>query len=102
MDLVLIPLIIRLLGLVTIEIDLAFVSFTKTLYKAVIYSYQAPSIKKNIITISHKAKDDTKPMIGAAGEPSVSTRQSSYLAKNMRGFQPFLFGLNAVYYLRKV
>jgi hypothetical protein len=24
------------------------------------------------------------------------------LLKNMRGFQPFLFGLNAVYYLRKV
>jgi hypothetical protein len=79
LDLVLIPLIIRLKGLVTIEIDLAFVSFTKILFEKLIYSYQAPSITKNIITISRKAKDKTQPMIGAAGEPSVGISSNQAL-----------------------
>ncbi|KAJ8321023.1 hypothetical protein KUTeg_002610 [Tegillarca granosa] len=55
------PLSLALYGLVTLEVDLAFVSFTKTLYKAKIWGYKTPTISKKLIDNRDKDEDVSPP-----------------------------------------
>jgi hypothetical protein len=61
MDMELIPISLRLSVLVTLEVNLAVVSFTKTLFSKNIWEYTAPSISKNLIDVSTKEQDESPP-----------------------------------------
>jgi hypothetical protein len=62
MDLVIIPLSLKLMGLVTLEIDLGpFGSIEKTLFKTNIFEYRAASISTNIFNVHTKDEDKSPP-----------------------------------------
>jgi hypothetical protein len=71
MDLEMIPLKLKLMALVTLEINLAFVTVKKTLFKKNIWEYSTPSIRTNIFTVNTKDEDKSPPEF-AAKDSTVS------------------------------
>ena len=70
MDLVIVPLVLELRGLCTLEIP--YVSGMKiTLFKATIWRYQSPSIRKPIFFLSTKKEDTSPPAFDAPVDTSV-------------------------------
>ncbi|KAK6174798.1 hypothetical protein SNE40_013376 [Patella caerulea] len=61
MDLELVPLRLRLLGIVTLRIKLLFVTIKKTLFKATLWEYSTPVIRKRLIDFGKKEKDASPP-----------------------------------------
>lgn len=61
MDLELTPIKLRLIGLVTLEVNLLFAKIKKTLYSKNLWEYSTPTIRKNMIDVSTKEKDETPP-----------------------------------------
>ena len=61
MTLKLIPVKLRLLGLVTLEVNLLFVKIKKTLYQKTLWQYTAPTLEKRIIDKHTKDKDLSPP-----------------------------------------
>ncbi|KAL5014713.1 hypothetical protein ScPMuIL_008983 [Solemya velum] len=61
MDLKLTPVKIALYALVTLEVNLLFTSFKRTLYKATLFSYATPTITKRMVDTTKKVKDVTPP-----------------------------------------
>lgn len=61
MDLELTPVKLRLIGLVTLEVHLLFITIRKTLFSMDIWHYTAPTIRKRMIEVSTKEKDETPP-----------------------------------------
>ena len=70
MSLKLIPVKLRLLGLVTLEVNLLFTRIKKTLFKKNIWEYVAPTIETKIIDKHTKDKDLSPP----AFEPVISQK----------------------------
>ncbi|XP_064643636.1 uncharacterized protein LOC135497734 [Lineus longissimus] len=73
MDIVLIPLILKLKALVTLEVNLWFISFRVVLFRALIWKYQAPSIRGNIFDTHGNENDDSGPIFEAHAtkEPDI-------------------------------
>ena len=71
LDLELIPLSVRLIGLVELEIDLKFTSFTITLFSADLMRYRAPSIRKTIFKIEKKEQDESVPDLATSSPQQV-------------------------------
>ena len=69
MDMVMIPLIIRLTGKVTLKIPFFG---KKTLYKRDLWRYQASPVRSNIFNIHTKDPDETPPEITAYSTPVVT------------------------------
>ncbi|XP_048258717.1 uncharacterized protein LOC124137708 isoform X1 [Haliotis rufescens] len=61
MDMELAPLEMTLRGLVTLEVNLLFVTIKKILYKAVIWRYATPGIRKRLIDTGKKEEDKSPP-----------------------------------------
>ncbi|KAL5015119.1 hypothetical protein ScPMuIL_009389 [Solemya velum] len=79
MDLKLTPVKIALYALVTLEVDLKFTSFTKTLFKAKLFSYATATITKRMVDTTKNEKDDSPPEFSdftdKAGEEKKSTQE---------------------------
>ena len=70
LDIVMIPLIIRLSGKVTLSIP--FFGIKKTLYKKDLWRYQANPIHSNIFNTRTKEPDESPPEIMVYSTPVVS------------------------------
>ena len=57
------PIEIRVLGLVTLEVNLLFVSFKKVLFKKQLWGYKAPTIRAKIVDTIKDEKDNSPPEI---------------------------------------
>ena len=71
MDLDLIPVRLRLYGLVTLEVTVFGVGFTKTLFKKKIWEYEAPKITKRMIEVSTRDEDASPPEFGPPVQAQV-------------------------------
>lgn len=63
MNLVLRPVKIKLMVLVTLEINFLFFSKTIVLFKANLWSYTSPTIRAKILDMRTAEKDETAPAI---------------------------------------
>ncbi|XP_052806226.1 uncharacterized protein LOC128235445 [Mya arenaria] len=72
MDLEIRPLKLELFGLVTLEVDLLFDTYEKTLFKKRIWIYEMPKITKRVVDESTKEKDASPPIFS----PVVSKTNS--------------------------
>jgi hypothetical protein len=61
MDLELTPVRLRLIGLVTLEVNLLFAKIKKTLFSKNIWEYSTATIRKNMIDVSTKEPDESPP-----------------------------------------
>lgn len=61
MDLELVPLKLRLKGLVTIEVSLLVTKIKKTVFEKNIWEYSTAQITKRIIDVSTKEEDKSPP-----------------------------------------
>ncbi|XP_053400990.1 uncharacterized protein LOC123541000 [Mercenaria mercenaria] len=61
MDLELTPVKLKLIALVTLEVKLLFVKIKKILYSKDLWHYKTPTIRKTIIDVSTKEKDESPP-----------------------------------------
>jgi hypothetical protein len=61
MDLNLVPLKLVLDGVVTIEVHLLFIDFTKELYRKQIWGYTTPTISKPLIRSIKEEEDESPP-----------------------------------------
>ncbi|XP_064646203.1 uncharacterized protein LOC135499389 [Lineus longissimus] len=75
MDLEIIPLKLKLIALVTLEVDLAFVTIKKVLFSMNLWEYTAPSIRTNIFTVNTKDEDKSPPEF--AGKDSTSGKRGA-------------------------
>ena len=57
------PIKLNLYALVTLEVDLGFTSFKKTLFKTSLWKYAAPTIEKKLIDNRKAEEDDSPPTI---------------------------------------
>lgn len=65
LDVELIPLSLRLIGLVTLEIDLKFFSIKITLFSTDLYRYRSPSINKKVFHLNKEEEDVSPPDISS-------------------------------------
>ncbi|XP_052806219.1 uncharacterized protein LOC128235437 [Mya arenaria] len=72
MDLEIRPLKLELFGLVTLEVDLLFIRFKKTLFEKRIWHYEMPKISKPLVDVSTKEEDVSPPIFS----PVVSKTSS--------------------------
>ena len=74
MDLELVPIKVSLTCLVTLEVDLLYISFKKILFSSTLWKYVAPTIRTNIFYVSTKEKDETPPQFSPVlNKKGVST-----------------------------
>ena len=84
LDIVMIPLVLRLTGKVTLKIPfLAKV----TLYERDLWRYQANPIHKNIFDIHTKDPDTSPPEVVAYSTPAVSPRMLNQLSSRLSEMQ---------------
>ncbi|ESO82597.1 hypothetical protein LOTGIDRAFT_236952 [Lottia gigantea] len=74
MDLELVPLRLRLLAIVTLRVKIGFIKFTKTLFKATLWKYSTPTIRKRLIDFG-KVEEDTSPPLFAEYTDTKSGRR---------------------------
>ena len=75
MDMDLRPLEVKLAALVTLEVNLGFFGkITKTLFKANIFRYQAPTINRRVLSVGKKEEDNTPPQFVSFEEDQVCER----------------------------
>ncbi|XP_064646638.1 uncharacterized protein LOC135499666 isoform X2 [Lineus longissimus] len=73
MDLVLIPLQVRLSAIVTLRIKLVVKTVTITLFKAVLFRYQSPSIRKTLFDTHTVENDHSAAIMEDLSKPSGTT-----------------------------
>ena len=56
------PIKLKLKVLVTLEVNLLFTTITKTLFKATLWQYKAPTITKKMVDVTIEEKDDSPPI----------------------------------------
>ncbi|KAK3612537.1 hypothetical protein CHS0354_024514 [Potamilus streckersoni] len=78
MDLELRPFRLVLNGLVTLEVNLLFVHFKKTLYKHKLWEFSVPPITKRLIDVGRPAEDTSPPEFGnILNSPSGKEKRSA-------------------------
>ncbi|VDI57617.1 Hypothetical predicted protein [Mytilus galloprovincialis] len=69
------PIELNLYALVTLEVDLGITSFKKTLFKAKLWSYKAPTITKKLIDNRKDEEDKTPPDISPFTDDEIPGRR---------------------------
>lgn len=69
------PIELNLYALVTLEVDIVVAKFTKTLFKATLWSYKAPIISMKLIDNKKDEEDKTPPDISPFTDGADTNRK---------------------------
>ena len=75
------PIELNLYALVTLEVDIGVAKFTKTLFKATLWSYKAPTITKKLIDNRKDEEDKTPPDISPFTDGADTNRKKRVMIK---------------------
>ena len=77
------PIELKLFALVTLEVNLGLTKFKKTLFKAELWSYKAPTITKKLIDNRKDEEDKTPPDISPFTDDDIPGRKRRVIKEIM-------------------